>query len=144
MIEMSMAGRDYQVMAGVLDFGQLFRDTVGVVVVDQGDGADNDRIRCSGSLDHQSIADEVAKCFGSVGIATTGNRAIEPLEKIGIEGYTDSAEFAHGCSCDSDSLPMGKLQGSTMLKIMLRGDGWERLARETGNLLGFSKATPLR
>ena len=114
-------------MIGVLDFGQLFGDTVSVVIVNQGDGADHNRVGCGGSLDDQSIADQVAKCFGSVGIAAPGDRAIKPFEKIGIEGNADSAEFAHGCSCDSDSLSMGKSHGSTMSKIMLHNAGRGRL-----------------
>ena len=38
-IQMGVAGGDDEFVAGMLDFGEFFRDAVGVMIVDQGDRA---------------------------------------------------------------------------------------------------------
>ena len=45
MVEVRMTGRDYKIVIGVLQFGQLFGDAVGMMVVDERDGADHGHIR---------------------------------------------------------------------------------------------------
>ncbi len=69
-VEVGVTGGDHKLVVCVLNFSELFRDAVSVVVVDEGDGADHSRVRGRGLLSDQAVADQVAKGFRPVGIAT--------------------------------------------------------------------------
>jgi len=83
-------------MVGMLKFGQLFCDAVSMVIVDEGDGADDGGIGTRGPLRDQAVANQVAKGFGPVGVSKPGDELIEALEEIRIECNTNSTENAHG------------------------------------------------
>ena len=90
-IEMRMRGRNHQAVVLVLRFSELLGDAVGGVVVDERDGADDDRVGGGGLLADQPVADQVAKGFGTVRVSALLNGAIETFEEIGIESNADSA-----------------------------------------------------
>ena len=90
-IEMRVTRRDHQVVVLVLHLGQLLSDSRGVVVKDEGHGADDGRVRRGGLLADQPVADQIPECFRSVRVSTVLNRAVELFEKIGIESNADSA-----------------------------------------------------
>jgi hypothetical protein len=94
-IKMRMARGNHQVVVLVLRLREFLGDSVGVVVKDQSDGADDGRVGCGGPLAHQPVADEVAKGFGTVRVSAFLNGAVEPLQEIGIEGNADSAQVPH-------------------------------------------------
>lgn len=104
MVEMRMAGRYDQFVILVLKFGQLLGNAVGVMVVDERNGAYYRRIGARRSLGNQAIANQVAKSLGSVGIAEPGDEIIEALEKIRIESDSDSRKDAHARSCEENCL----------------------------------------
>ena len=56
-IEMCMTCRDHQPVMRVLKFGQLLRDPIGVMVVDECDRTDDRRIGFGRLLNDQTIAD---------------------------------------------------------------------------------------
>jgi len=91
LVEMRMSGGDHQVMVLVLRLRELLCDAMGVMVVDEGDGADHGCVGRGGPLAHQPVADQVPECFRSVRVAALLYGAVEPLEEIGIEGNADSA-----------------------------------------------------
>ena len=95
MVEVRMAGRDDQFVILVLEFGQLLGDAVGVMVVDEGDGADDRRVGCGGALGNQAIANQIAESLGAVGVAAARDGAVKTLEEIRIESDADAAEVAH-------------------------------------------------
>ena len=78
-IEMCVARGNDQVVVRVLRFSQLLGDAVGVMVEDEGDGADDGGIGRGGLLAHQPVADQVAKGFGAVGVSALLNGVVEPL-----------------------------------------------------------------
>ena len=59
-------------------------------------------VRSRSLLVDQSVADQIAKGFRAVGIAAMADRAIKPLEKVGIERNANSAENAHTHSCNNE------------------------------------------
>ena len=78
-IEMSMARGNDEVMMRMLRLGQLFSDAVGVMVVNEGDGAHNGGIWRSGRLSHQPVANQVAKGFGAIGVSTLLDGTVKAL-----------------------------------------------------------------
>jgi hypothetical protein len=97
-VEMRMTGRNYQFVIGMLKFRQLLCHSVGMVVVDEGDGANHRRIEICRLLGDQAIPNQITERFGPVGVAQSRNEIIEAFEKIGIECNSDSAENTHGYS----------------------------------------------
>lgn len=95
MIQMNVQSRENQVKMVVLHGRQAVRQHTHVVVVDQRQGADDNAVRFFGGSLNESFADEVAKGFGAVGVASLADVMVELFEKIGIDGYADAAEFAH-------------------------------------------------
>jgi hypothetical protein len=116
-VEVGVAGGDNQFVVLVLEFGELFCDAIGVVVVDESDGADDDGIGRRGAFNDQLVADQIAERFRAVGIATVGDRAVEASEKIGIESDADSAKVAHEHSCVLNFA--ATFERSTIIKIVL-------------------------
>jgi len=90
-VEMRVTRGDQEVVVLVLYLGQLLGDSGGVVVEDEGHGADDGRVGRGGLLAHQPVADQVPECFRPVRVSALLNGAVEPLEEIGIEGNADSA-----------------------------------------------------
>lgn len=91
MVEMRMTRGDDQFVVGVLDFGQLFGHPMRVMVEDEGDCADYDRVGIRRPIGDQAIPDEIAEGLGSAGIAQPRDENIKPFEKIRIECNSDSA-----------------------------------------------------
>ena len=91
-------------MVGMLKFGQLFCDAVSMVIVDEGDGADDGGIGTRGPLRDQAVANQVAKGFGAVGVSEPGDEIIEAGEQIGVECDANSTENAHVRSLDEIGL----------------------------------------
>jgi hypothetical protein len=60
-IQMRMACGNNEFMMRVLQIGQLFAYSVRVVVVDEGDCANNSGVRGGGLLGYQPVADKIAK-----------------------------------------------------------------------------------
>src|SRR5580658_5086172 len=102
-VQVRVAGGDDQVMTGVLKLGQLFRNSTSVMVVNQGDSADDGRIGCGGLLGHQPVADQIPECFRAVGVASMADGPVEPLEEVRVQRNADSAQESHGCSCSNSS-----------------------------------------
>jgi hypothetical protein len=151
-IEMGMAGGNDEIVAGVLKFGEFFGDAVGVVVVDEGDGADHGGVGGLGPLGDEAVANEITERLGAVRIAEAGDKVIKALEEVGIEGNSDSAKDAHGHSLGREWLFRGILESSTMVRFVARllqpeyyevengvmtgvtrGDGPQRLDFESGS-----------
>ncbi len=103
MVQMRVTGRHHQVVMCVLQFGQLFRYAVGVMIEYQRDCANDSRSRVCRLLGNQAIANQIAEGLGTVRIAEPADEIIEAFEKVGIEGNTDSAEDAHGHSRERGS-----------------------------------------
>lgn len=95
-VEVSVAGGDDQGVVGVLEFGQLLRDAVGVMVVDEGDGADDGGVLAGGLFGDKAITNEIAEGLGAIGVAEGGDEGVKADEEIGIECNADAAEDAHG------------------------------------------------
>ena len=90
-VEMRVTRGDNQVVVLVLRFSELLGDAVGMVVEDEGDGADDGRVGRGSLLPHQPVADQVAKGFGTVRVSALLDGAVESLQQIRIEGNADSA-----------------------------------------------------
>ena len=90
-IEMRMRGGNNQVVVFVLRFSELLGNPMGMMVVDERDGADDGRVGRGGALADQPVANQVAKGFGTVRVSALLNGTVEPIEEIGIEGNADSA-----------------------------------------------------
>ena len=95
-VEMRVAGRDHQLVMGMLDLRQLLCDSVSVMVVDKGDSTDYRGFGARGPLRDEAIANQVAKGFGPIGVSKPGDEIIEAIEEIGIERNPDSTENSHG------------------------------------------------
>lgn len=102
MIEVRMAGRDHQFVVCVLKCGQLLANAVGVMVVDERDGANYRRIGIRRPFGDEPIADEIAEGLRAVRITESGDEIIEAIEEIRIERNADSAENAHGHSLEEN------------------------------------------
>ena len=107
-VKVGVAGGHDKVVILVLDFSQFFGDAMRVVIVYQRDGAHHRGIGGGRLLSDQAVSDEIAKSLGAVGISAAGDGAVKPLEKVGIERNTDSAENAHACSSTNTRLSRGK------------------------------------
>ncbi len=95
MIEMDVQSREDGVMKIMLNIGQFIAQHADVMIVYQGDGADHLAVWRLPGLFHQFVADEIAKGFGTVGVAALGDEGVEFLEKAGIDGDTNPAEASH-------------------------------------------------
>jgi hypothetical protein len=120
MVEMRMTGRNHQFVVCMLEFGQFLGNAVGVMVVDERDGADYRRIGACCPLCDQAIANQVPESLGPVGIAQPGDEIVEALEEIRIECYSDSAKDTHGHSCDENLLSREKNENGTISKFVAR------------------------
>ena len=96
-VEMSMAGRNDQLMVCVLDFGELLSDSVGVVIVDQSHRSNHRCIRNRRLLADEPVPDQIAESLRTVRVTPLSNGTVEPLKKLGIERNADSAEVAQKC-----------------------------------------------
>ena len=94
-IEVGVAGGDDQVVVLVLEAGELVGDAVGVVVVDEGDSADDGGVGGGGAFGDEAVANEIAEGFRAVGVAALLDEAIELVQKVGVDGYANPAEPAH-------------------------------------------------
>ena len=94
-IEMHMQRGEDRAVVIVLQVGQLLVEEANVVIVYEGDSADNTRFGRFPGLFHQLIPDKIAKGLRPVRIATVIDEPIEFLEKLGIDGYANAAQFAH-------------------------------------------------
>jgi hypothetical protein len=99
MVKMRMTGGDYQMMEGVLQVGELFADAMGVVIVDERDGADDGDIGRAGLLADEAIADEVAECLRAICVSGVTDGTVKAVQKVGINGNSDAAQYTHACSC---------------------------------------------
>ena len=97
-VEMGVAGGDDEVVEGVLEVGELLADAVGVMVIDEGDGADDGGVGGGGLVADEAVADEIAEGLRAVGVAAFLDGAVELVEEIGVDGDADAGELAHGCS----------------------------------------------
>lgn len=61
----------------MLQVGQLFGKKARVVIVDEGDGSDNERLRIFDGDGDQPVTDQIAKGFGAIGVTLLGDKAIE-------------------------------------------------------------------
>ncbi len=82
-------------VAFVLHVGEALGKLAHVVIVDQRDGAYDDAVRTLGRFFDEGFADQVAKRFRAVGVAAAGDKIVEFLEQIGIDGDANPTEFAH-------------------------------------------------
>jgi len=94
-IEVGVAGRDDQVVVLMLEAGELISDAVGIVVVDEGDGANDGGVGGGGAFGDEAVANEIAEGFRAVGVAAAGDGAVELCEEGGIESDADAAELTH-------------------------------------------------
>ena len=100
----------------MLEVHQLLGKQLGVMIVDQRYGTDNGRLCIFDSDADQSIADEIAKGFGAIGIPLFCNQPIEARKEIRIDSNADTGELAHK-KC---SLSRANFYGSMSLKFVLR------------------------
>ena len=95
MVEVHVQRGKNHVMEIVLDVGELFVQIPYVVVIDQGDGANHAALgRFPGFFD-ELVANEIAEGFRPVGIAALSNEAVELIEEVRVDRYTNPAEAAH-------------------------------------------------
>ena len=111
-IEMRMAGGDYQFVTGVLKRRQLLRNTMSMMVVDEGYSADYRGIGTCRLLCDEAVTNQIAKRFGPVGIAKPGDEIVKALEKIGIECNSDSTKDTHDHSLSERNYFPGKATNS--------------------------------
>jgi hypothetical protein len=96
MVEMSVDGGNDDLVMGVLQIGQLFREEAGVVVVDEGDGPDDEAIRGNDGGANEAIPDQVAKGLGAILVALGGNEGVEFAQKLAVNGNADATQTSHG------------------------------------------------
>ena len=78
MIQMSVQRGNYDFMMVMLNVGEFLRQQPLMVVVNQGDGADNQRVRCYHRRPDQTIANQVAKGLRTGLVPLIGNIRIKP------------------------------------------------------------------
>jgi hypothetical protein len=106
-VEMCMICRDHKFMIGMLKFRQPLCDTMSMMIVDEGDSADDSGIGTRCSLRDQAIADQIAESLGSVRIAEPSDEIIKAFEQIRIQRNADSAKNTHGHSLEEDCRSTG-------------------------------------
>ena len=110
MIQMSMHGGNHEVVVFVLRFRQLLPDSMGMMVVDQGDGAHHDRSGIAGPLPHQPVADQIPKSLGTIRVSALLNGTIEPLQQVRVQRNPDSAQNAHTHTRFNSRLSRGRIR----------------------------------
>lgn len=96
-IQVRMAGGNHQVMEGVLQIGEFFSDAVGMMIVDEGNRADDGDVGSARLLANQTISNEVAECLGAVGVSGVPDRTVKPIQKVRINSNSDAAQYTHAC-----------------------------------------------
>ncbi len=105
-VEMRVAGGDDEIVLSMLQLGELFSNAAGMVIVDEGDGADNGSVGRRGAFSNEAVANEIAKGLRAIGITALCDGAIEAPQKVGVECNADSAEYAHGHSEELENCPL--------------------------------------
>jgi len=98
-IEVNVKGREDGVMVIVLDGGEFARELADVMIIDEGYGSDYVTTGSFPGLLDKFFPDEIAKGFGTVGVATAGNQLIKLLKQVGGDGDTDAAKASHRYPC---------------------------------------------
>jgi hypothetical protein len=83
-------------MVIVLHISQLLVEQTDVVIVNQGDGTDHARFRRLPGLFHELVPDQIAEGLRPVRVASLVDELVEFFEELGIYGYANSTEIAHG------------------------------------------------
>jgi hypothetical protein len=105
-IEMHVQGGNDRVVMGVLMLGQLVGQVTGVVVVDQGDGADRGgRLVAADLVLDQGVADQVADRLGTVDIAFVGNQVVEAFQQLLVDGDAEAGEVGHTRQASCGKVP---------------------------------------
>lgn len=90
-----MQGRQDVMQRIVLHIRQLFAEHANVMIVDQCDRSDHFRLGALGSLLDELVANQVSKSFRTIGVASFVDQLVETLQKVGIDGHSDTAQFSH-------------------------------------------------
>lgn len=90
-IQMHVKSGQHQMKMIVLHGREAVRQETHVMIVDQRQGADDNTIGLLGGFLDEGVADQVAKRFGTVGVASLTDVLIEFVEQVGIDGYADAA-----------------------------------------------------
>jgi hypothetical protein len=94
-VEVDMHARQNRVVRVVLDLGEAVGEITLVVVVNEGDRAD-DLLVIFPFVPNQSVTDQVAKRLGAVLIAVPLGHSPEALKEIRIDGNAKTSQVAHG------------------------------------------------
>ena len=89
-VQMRVTRRNNQVVVFVLHFRELLGDPMGMMVENQGHGADDGGLGRGGPLSHQPVPDQVPKSLGTIRVSALFNGEVEPLQEFRIESDADS------------------------------------------------------
>ena len=93
-----MQGRDDLLVVRVLVVGELVGEVVGVVVVDERDGADGLGVAGLPLVLDERVADEVAQRLGAVHVGLLGDELVEAVEQALVDRDAEADEVGHGAS----------------------------------------------
>ena len=92
---MGMKSRDDDVMVVVLKGRQPFGQQASVMVIDERDRTDDNRIRSNDGRPNQSVADQITEGFRTILITLVLRELVEAGKKFRINRNTDPAEITH-------------------------------------------------
>ena len=98
MVEVDMHGGEDVVKIGMLEIGKFFVQHTYVVVVEQRYSPNYITVRALPRFFDQFIANQIAKCLGTVGVTPGSDQVVKLFQKVGIDGYANPAKLAHGYS----------------------------------------------
>ena len=79
----------------VLNGSQFLIELPNVVIVHKSHCADYLAIGGFPGLLDQFVANQVAKCLGTVGVAALSDKVIELVQQVAVDGNANSAQAAH-------------------------------------------------
>ncbi len=98
MIQVHVQRRKDVVKVRMLQVGEFFIQKPHVMIVYQRYGSDHLAVRALPGLVHQFVANQIAKGFGTVGVAAGCDQVIELLQQFGLDSHANPAELAHSYS----------------------------------------------
>ncbi len=107
-VEVDVESGDDGIVVFVLHPGELLAERADVVVVDEGECADD---RSGGRLtvlSDELIADQIAEGFGAVGVAAALDVTVEFLDEIGIDGHADAGDTLGGDTGHAFIMSLGR------------------------------------
>lgn len=108
-VEVDVGGSEDHGAGGVLDLGEFLGEVWDVMVVDEGECAD-DGLVGGDVVGEEGFADEVTDGLGAVFVAAAGDELVELFEEIFVERNAGAAELGHGGVSKGNCIECGKSQ----------------------------------